>query len=239
MNIFAVSEVESWLVLTSQVQCSMILVPGFSHAFCPDFSPQCFSFQDLVMHCPDFSTPCFSFQGSCLLLKTPMMAEVTPSLVDHPDWPLWRTPTQMSWHRGRAERGLARSFSGGRQLKLLFGITGELRFRTQLSWLILDYFAGLMQERHNSSASALDLRLSCINPSICLYGEERYNTLSISHSHFSQKNSRKMFNSSPTTFKDNIWVSFVSFKSEQSSSFHTIFNIMLIWLWSRVCNTWL
>ena len=32
----------------------------------------------------------------------------------------------------------------------------------------MDHFDGLVQERHNSIANALELRLSCTNPSICV-----------------------------------------------------------------------
>ena len=36
-----------------------------------------------------------------------------------------------------------------------------------LPFLPLSYFDGLVQERNNSTANALELRLSCTNPSIC------------------------------------------------------------------------
>ena len=37
----------------------------------------------------------------------------------------------------------------------------------QQLWSVQNNFTGLVQERHNSIANALELRLSCINPSIC------------------------------------------------------------------------
>ena len=40
-----------------------------------------------------------------------------------------------------------------------------------LNWIIQNNLDGLMQERHNSIANALELRLSCTNPSICCQKE--------------------------------------------------------------------
>ena len=39
-------------------------------------------------------------------------------------------------------------------------------------WVYRFYIDGLVQERHNSSALAMELCLSCINPSICNWVEK-------------------------------------------------------------------
>ena len=44
-------------------------------------------------------------------------------------------------------------------------VYGSFQF-IQIDGLIQDYLDGLVQERHNSTANALQLRLSCSNPSI-------------------------------------------------------------------------
>ena len=44
---------------------------------------------------------------------------------------------------------------------------GDNFMLSTVHWLQTEHFDGLMQERCNSSALAMELRLSCTNPSIC------------------------------------------------------------------------
>ena len=48
------------------------------------------------------------------------------------------------------------------------GLMWHVTTFTRLCKMMAVYINGLMQERRNSSALALELRLSCINPSICI-----------------------------------------------------------------------
>ena len=61
------------------------------------------------------------------------------------------------------------------------------RFVPRRRWSTISigqYIDGLVQERRNSSALAVDLRLSCINPSICtLKSEQCVSTLTYTYSH--------------------------------------------------------
>ena len=57
--------------------------------------------------------------------------------------------------------------------KLLFGLLVTCGPDKEIvrhggSWVCGNHLDGLVQERRNSSALAVELRLSCINPSICV-----------------------------------------------------------------------
>ena len=43
----------------------------------------------------------------------------------------------------------------------------------------MEYIDGLEQERCNSSVLAMELSLSCINPSICSYSDQKLGTLTL------------------------------------------------------------
>ena len=57
---------------------------------------------------------------------------------------------------------MAAIWLGGEELRVVS------RGQPRIQWTSVNcpYISGLMQERHNSIANALELRLSCINPRI-------------------------------------------------------------------------
>ena len=72
-------------------------------------------------------------------------------------------------------------------IKMNFHVNGgTARFVIQFSQ-IQYYIDGLMQERHNSIANAMELRLSCINPMICSTAVEGSHKLCHSNLNFCER----------------------------------------------------